>query len=359
MNKKIMALLAAAVLAASLGGCGEDPNAPRYAFVTDMSGIENEWNKTVWDVINAQAEPAEYKTISCTAESDTAEGYDAAFSEAVKAGAKLIFASGRAAGPYVYSAANTYSKVSFVLLDGEVLPAGEVTEETAIPENAVSMKTAWEQAGFAEGFAAVMNGYRNLAVIAGQHTEENERLVAGFMQGLETAASELGLGENAITVTLEYAGTDELTPLRMSEALDLYDAGVESIFVTSEGIGTAVARAAEVKGRTFFAGGCDLVEAEPTCLMGVTARLEKACVEAVRIFESEAGFSGGIVMDCGFGEDCLVTSADYARFASFSEEDCRTMTGKIAGGTYRVSSKWQAKAGGAVAVTEQEAKGGQ
>ncbi len=357
MNKKILALLTAGVLAAALGGCGEDPNAPRYAFVTNSDGTGSGLNKKVWDVINAQAKPAEYNTIECAAESNTAEGYDAAFSEAVKAGAKLIFSSGEQAGPYVYTAAKTYDKVKFVLLDGEVLPAGGVTEETAIPENALSMDIAEEQGGFVEGFAAVMNGYRSIAVIAGQQNEENERRVAGFLQGAETAAGELELGEGSVAVTLEYAGTDELTPLRMSEALDLYDAGVETIFVTSEGIGTAVARAAEVKGKTFFIAGGDLVEAEPTCMMGVTSQLEKACIEAIRIFESETGFSGGIIMDCGFGEDCLVESADYTRFASFAEGDCLAVIGKISNGTYKVSSKWNRKTGSALAITETEPKG--
>ena len=38
MNKKILALIAAGIAAVSLIGCGEDPNAPRYAFVTNSKG---------------------------------------------------------------------------------------------------------------------------------------------------------------------------------------------------------------------------------------------------------------------------------------------------------------------------------
>lgn len=358
MNKKILALLAAGTLAMSLAGCGEDPNAPRYGFVTDEKGITDKENAKIWDLINAQAEPAEYKTISCTPEEDTAEGYDKAFSEAVKAGAKLIFSSGEEMGPYVYAAAKSYEKVSFVLIGGDVLPGAEVTEEATIPGNALSMDVAVEQGGFVEGYAAVKNGYRSIAVMAGEKTAENERRVAGFLQGAETAAAELELGENSINVSYEYAGSDDLTPLRMSEALDLYDAGIETIFVTSEGIGTAVARAAELKGKTFFVAGGNLVETEPTCLMGMTSQIEKACITAIRRFESETGFTGGTVVDCGFKEDCLVKAADFARFASFTEADCSAVIDKIANGTYIVTQKRTEKAGSPLVLTEVSPKGG-
>ena len=358
MNKKILAFVLACAAVMSLAGCGKDPNAPRYAFVTDMKGTDSGINAKIWGLINAQAEPAEYNTIACTPEEETAEGYDKAFSEAVKAGAKLIFASGKEMGPNVYSAAKSYEKVSFVLIGGDALPGEDVTEEAALPGNALSMEPAVEQGGFVEGYAAVRNGYRNIAVMAGRKSEENERRVAGFLQGAETAAGEMELGAGSIAVTCEYAGSDELTPLRMSEALDFYDAGVETIFVTSEGIGTAVARAAELKGKTFFAAGGNLVEKEPTCLMGMTSQIEKACITAIRRFESESGFAGGAVVDCGFREDCLVRAADFSRFASFTEEDCAAVIDKIVNGTYIVTPKRTEKAGSLLVLTESAPKGG-
>ena len=338
MNKKILALIAAGIAAVSLIGCGEDPNAPRYAFVTNSKGTVDAANAKLWDLINAQAAPAEYKTIATTPEEETEEGYEKAFSEAAKAGAKLVFAQGREMGP---------------------LPGTDVTEETAIPGNALSMDVAYEQGGFVEGYAAVRNGYRSIAVMAGEKSEENERRVAGFLQGAETAAAELELPEGSVAITMEYAGTDALTPLRMSEAMDLYDAGIETIFTTSEGIGTAVARAAELKGKTFFVTGANLVEAEPTCLMGMTTQLDKACITAIRSFESEAGFTGGSVMDCGFKEDCIVRSADFARFASFTEADCTELIGKIINGSYVVTQKYTAGTGSPLSVTEFSPKGGQ
>ncbi len=359
MNKKILALIAAGIAAVSLIGCGEDPNAPRYAFVTNSKGTVDAANAKLWDLINAQAAPAEYKTIATTPEEETEEGYEKAFSEAAKAGAKLVFSQGREMGPYVYAAAKAHEKVSFVLIGGDVLPGTDVTEETAIPGNALSMDVAYEQGGFVEGYAAVRNGYRSIAVMAGEKSEENERRVAGFLQGAETAAAELELPEGSVAITMEYAGTDALTPLRMSEAMDLYDAGIETIFTTSEGIGTAVARAAELKGKTFFVTGANLVEAEPTCLMGMTTQLDKACITAIRSFESEAGFTGGSVMDCGFKEDCIVRSADFARFASFTEADCTELIGKIINGSYVVTQKYNAGTGSPLSVTEFSPKGGQ
>ena len=316
MNKKILALIAAGIAAVSLIGCGEDPNAPRYAFVTNSKGTVDAANAKLWDLINAQAAPAEYKTIATTPEEETEEGYEKAFSEAAKAGAKLVFSQGREMGPYVYAAAKAHEKVSFVLIGGDVLPGTDVTEETAIPGNALSMDVAYEQGGFVEGYAAVRNGYRSIEEKKKKKSEENE-------------------------------------------AMDLYDAGIETIFTTSEGIGTAVARAAELKGKTFFVTGANLVEAEPTCLMGMTTQLDKACITAIRSFESEAGFTGGSVMDCGFKEDCIVRSADFARFASFTEADCTELIGKIINGSYVVTQKYTAGTGSPLSVTEFSPKGGQ
>lgn len=52
-------------------------------------------------------------------------------------------------------------------------------------------------------------------------------------------------------------------------------------------------------------------------------------------------------------------SADFARFASFTEADCTELIGKIINGSYVVTQKYTAGTGSPLSVTEFSPKGGQ
>ncbi|MCR5295731.1 MAG: BMP family ABC transporter substrate-binding protein [Lachnospiraceae bacterium] len=348
MKRRFAALFAAAALLAGLIGCGTDPNAPRYAFVADSSGVEEGINAAIWGVIEAQAEPNEYNTASFCPEEDTEEALTAVFTEAVKSRARLVLAFGEQMETPVFSAAQEHKKTKFVLVGGE--PRQEAGGEVSIGENVLAVDLAYEQEGFAAGYASVKNGFRSLAVMAGEKNERNIRLINGFVQGAAAAASELGLEEGTVFIKAEYTGSDKLSPLRMSEALDFYGEGVESIFTTSGGIGTAVARAAEIEQKTFFTAGENLTEEEPSCLMSFYTQFENAFIPAIELFESKEGLPGGTMLQYGLKEECFAAAVDYSRFSSFTEADYQTLVEKLSNGDY-VTDK-EAESSGAVVYEE-------
>jgi basic membrane protein A len=192
--------------------------------------------------------------------------------------------------------------------------------------------------GFLAGYAAVKNGSRKLEFIAGEKNDMNLRYAGGFIQGCVAAASEMNLGNDAVTITGVYSGSDELTPLRMSDALKLYGDGAEIIFTVGENIGIAVGRAASVKNMPFISGGADLREENATCLFSVVPSYEGISKAIIRDFEGDKTFRGGEMVYYGIADDSVELAIDYSDLTALTQGDIDAVTARIKSGEIAISA---------------------
>lgn len=337
MRKRFLTILLAGVICASLAACGDKADVPRYAATLVRDPAPGSPQAEVQAAVEEAAADAGYISRVYIAADDTEEALKDVFKQVSDDKIKLAVAYGEDMEIPVFNAQKSHRKIKYVLIDG--VPRKSEGEEEEIRDNTMSVSIACEDMGFLAGYAAVKNGSRNLAFIAGAKDDANLRYAGGFVQGCMAAASELSLGNDAVKVTGVYSGSNELTPLRMSDALDLYSDGAEIIFAVGENIGTAVGRAASVKNMPFICGGADLRETNATCLFSVVPSYAGAVKAAVRDFEGDKTFRGGEKVSYGIADDSVALAIDYSDVTVLTQGDIDAVVAKIKAGEIAISSE--------------------
>ena len=102
----------------------------------------------------------------------------------------------------LYWAQQFWPDTKFILIDA--VPSFDGNQRVDI--NTVAALYAEEQAGFLAGYAAVMEGFRDLGFIGGVAVPAVVRYGYGFVQGAEHAARSLGLARGEVSVRFHYLG---------------------------------------------------------------------------------------------------------------------------------------------------------
>ena len=268
--KKILALLLALVMVLSLAACGgkteEAAEAPaaaseyKVAMVTDYGDITDQsFNQTTWEAVVkfGQDNGVENKYYKPTS-NDTA-GRVASVELAIAEGYNVIVMPGYAFGGTIAEVSGEYPDIKFIALD---VAAGDLLE-TAValkgeqydynPDNwnlndYVYMDNVYcaiyqeELCGYMAGYAAVKLGYTKLGFLGGMAVPAVIRYGYGYVQGVDTAAKELG-----ITVDMKYAyGNQFYGDADITAVMDTwYAGGTEIVFACGGGIYTSAAEAAK------------------------------------------------------------------------------------------------------------------
>jgi basic membrane protein A len=287
--------------------------------------------------VEQEASDAGYSSRVYIAADRTEEALEDVFEQVSDDKVKLAVAYGEDMETSVWGAQKNHRKVKYALIGGVPRKADDDSEE--IRDNTVSVDVAQEDIGFLAGYAAVRNGARKLAFIAGEKNDVNLRCAGGFVQGCIAAASEMNLGNDAVKITGVYSGSDELTPLRMSDALSLYGDGAEIIFTVGENIGTAVGRAAAVKNKPFICGGADIRADNATCLFSVVPSYDGIARAVIRDFEDDKAFLGGEKVYYGIADDSVKMAVDYSDLSTLKQGDIDTLIAKIKAGEVTISAE--------------------
>jgi basic membrane protein A len=291
----------------------------------------------VQTAVEQAAADAGYISRVYVAADNTEEALEDVFKQVSDDKIKLAVAYGEDMEIPVWNAQKNHRKVKFALIDG--IPKKAEGESDEIRDNTLCAFAAYEDMGFLAGYAAVKNGSRKLAFIAGEKNDLNIRYAGGFVQGCMTAASEMSLGNDAVKITGVYSGSDELTPLRMSDALNLYGDGAEIIFTVGENIGTAVGRAASVKNMPFISGGADLRADNATCLFSVIPSYAGISRAIIRDFEGDKTFRGGETVSYGIADDSVELAIDYSDLTALTQGDIDSVVARIKSGEITVSAE--------------------
>ena len=340
--KKLVSLLLAATLAVGcLVGCGGGGNegggqAAGYeiALVTDKGNIDDKsFNQGAWEGVVAYAEANKITHQYYKPEEASDEGYLKAIQLAVTGGAKVVVCPGYLFEAAVYSAQTQYPDVKFILLDGEPHTPDYATYKTEA--NTACIMYAEEEAGFLAGYAAVKDGMTTLGFEGGMAVPAVVAFGYGYLQGIEAAATELGLDDGSVKVFYHYTGDFAETDANKATAKAMIQSGAQVIFGCGGSVGKSVFAAA-AEGNIKSIGVDVNQKADSDTVITSAMKGLGASVQAVLASIYDNSFAEKYA-----GKTTYFTAAnngvglpdDYERFTTFTKADYEAVFAKLADGT--------------------------
>ncbi|MCL1995113.1 MAG: BMP family ABC transporter substrate-binding protein [Defluviitaleaceae bacterium] len=329
-------LLAAFVVACAPAANGSDDTGFVLALVTDYGGIDDgSFNQGAWEglVAYAVANNITHTFIQPAAVSDAA--YLEAIELAVNGGAQLVVTPGFLFINAIYQAQDLFPDTMFVLIDAVPSSPDGVPR---IEQNVVAINYAEEQAGFLAGYAAVMDGHRNLGFIGGIAVPAVVRFGHGFVLGADHAAMQLGLASGDVTINFHYAMTFSPSPEVQTLAASWYHDGVEIIFAAAGGAGFSVMAAAEAQGGLIIGVDLDQANDSDTVVTSALKGLGASVYYAVSEFFA-GSFPGGQNLVLGAAEDGVGLPMGTSRFQTFSQAQYNAIFDQLVSGAIVVDDR--------------------
>ncbi len=325
-------LAAAAAIITVLSGCGSDKSSTRCGLITGSAGTSGSPEiSELYNGIEAYAAETSAEAKVYTASEDSEAGLKAQFDAAAEDKAAYVVCSGSAMEQAVFEAQNAHHNQNFLFFDGRPRKAADL-EET-IRSNTECIEFNKGDMGFLAGYAAVADGYRNIFYLSGKRTEEREACCDRFLQGAGYAMKEQGLADGSVTVSVEYAGSDALTPLRMTDSMTQYQGGAELIVTDTVSIVTAAIEAAKLADKGVATIGFDAVSLSSNVIYSAVGDRTDVVNYLLKSFAaSGSNFQGGQVVTCGAKERAVHLVADYSRMHGFSQASEETILGSMAEG---------------------------
>ena len=350
MKKRVMSLLLAAAMVVSVfAGCGGSDNnanvdgtesagnagAAGYeiALVTDKGNIDDKsFNQGSWEGVVAFCEANDITHQYYKPEEASDEGYLNAISLAVDGGAKVIVCPGYLFEVAVFNAQTMYPDVKFILLDGEPHTPDYATYQTEA--NVACVMYAEEEAGYLAGYAAVMDGMRTLGFEGGMAVPAVIAFGQGYLQGIEAAATELGLEDGSVKVFYHYTGDFAETDANKATAKAMFESGAEIIFGCGGSVGKSVfSAAAEAGAKTI---GVDVNQkADSETVITSAMKGLGASVEAVleSIYADSFDTYAGKTTYFSAANNGVGLPDDYERFTTFTKEQYDAAYATLVDGT--------------------------
>lgn len=348
MKRFLSIALAITLIAVSLAGCsGGSSTGHEIILITDKGNIDDKsFNQGSWEGV---VEFAKREGISHTyikPEDASNDGYLAAIDLAVQGGAKVVVTPGYLFEVAIYEAQQKYPDVKFILLDGAPHPADDYTPD--IKDNVASIMYAEEESGYLAGYAAVMDGMRNIGFMGGMAVPAVQAFGYGYLQGAEDAAKELGLPDGSIKVIYHYTGNFEENDTNKATAATMYQEGIEVIFACGGSVGKSVMSAAAEAGKKVIGVDVDQRYDSETVITSATKGLAPSVIAVLESiyktndFEKYAGKTTYFnAKNDGVGLPTTVIGDENAdafdRFENFTMEQYETVYNKLKNGEISVT----------------------
>ncbi len=331
--KKVFLCFVTLLFALSLTACKDDEKKNGYdydaipdtmesstyeiAFVTDIGQLKDKsFNQGTWEGIKryAHENSKSYKYYQ-PANGDSAtddDRYDA-MKAAANNGAKVIVCAGFMQGNALAKAANEFTDVKFVFVDGWTLGLENVT--------AVLFKE--EQSGYLAGYAAVMEGYTKLGFAGGGGGSNPacQRFGYGYIQGANDAAKSKG-----ITVTMKYSWKYGST---FSASADLqgmlegwYVTGTEVVFACGGSMCNSAFAAAAANGAKVIGVDVDQSGDSNTVITSAMKGLREGTMFALgKYFNGNWSEISDKAANLGASDDAVGLPTDTWRLENFTVEE--------------------------------------
>lgn len=350
--KKLLALVLAGVMVFGVAACSsskEDTTDEttttttegyEIALVTDVGNIDDKsFNQGTWEGVVEFAETNGKTYAYYRPSEDSTEARLESIAAAIDKGAKVVVCPGYLFEDAIYEAQTLYPEVQFLLLDGEPHTADySVYETTANTHNILYQE---EQAGYLAGYAAVMDGYRELGFCGGMAVPAVTRYGYGFVQGADAAATELG---ETVNIKYWYSGAFAPSDDTLNKMASWYTEGTEVVFACGGGLYLSVVAAAEAAGAKVI--GVDVDQYAESDLIITSAMKELA---NSTILSLEALYANDLVWPEGYAgttatlgaaDGCvgLPTAETSWRLENYTVEQYEAMFAEMVNGNITVSN---------------------
>lgn len=373
MKRVICLLLITAIAMTSLmlSSCSFlDGEQKEIAMVTDGGSVANSsLNQAVWSGV---VDFATANNKSCEAYHPKTQSLDdriSAIMDAIINGARIVVCSGRALEEAVFEVEDLFPDVRFILVDGE--PRGVVdtvpthfmpNETTAVETEAVETTQSTtpqikisknvycitfkeEQAGYLAGYVAVRDGYTKLGFLSYDDSVSDMLYGTGFLQGIEDAASEMGILDR-IDVKFRYNASGSSAEVIQNVAENWYIGGTEIIFASGMNCEPVIAAAEAKNGRVI----CTDSDHSSVSNIVVTSSMKFVYKPIMNALESLYANNlrwddehAGQTDELGVAEDGVGLPTELAawRFGNFTFDAYRMLVADIIGGEIDISNSYE------------------
>ena len=350
--KRIVSLVLAAAMALSMVACSDssstneeptssaesqsnneetnkDSSGAEIALVTDVGTIDDKsFNQGSWEGVVQFAEEKGISHKYYQPAEKSNQAITTAIELAIKGGAKTVVCPGFLFEVPVYNMQEKYPDVNFIIVDGTPQDGAKENPVYKVGDNTEAIYFSEEQAGFLAGYAAVIDGYRNLGFMGGIAVPAVIRYGYGFVQGAEYAGKELGLTPGEITMNYTYVGDFEASPDHTAKAAAWYNEGVELIFACGGGVGNSVMKAAETADKKVIGVDVDQSSESETVITSAMKNLQNAAYKTLTTIY-DGTFSGGREVNLGAATNDILLPMETSKFETFSQEQYDSIYTKV------------------------------
>jgi len=265
-----------------------------------------------------------------------AADHDARFNsiiQAIDGGANVVVLPGFQFETAAYDAQVLFPDVYFITLDST--PARDGNQ--GLSPNVAAIHYAEEEAGFLAGYAAVMEGHRELGFMGGAPIPPVIRFGHGFIQGAEHAAQALGLSAGDVSIRYTYLGGFAPAPEHVVTASAWFMVGTEVIFAAAGGAGASVMEAALQSGGLSIGVDSDQYHVNETVLTSAMKALDVSVNDMLTDITNNA-FRGGRQHNFNAAMNGVGLPMHTARFTTFTQAQYNAIFGQLASGAIVVNS---------------------
>lgn len=329
------------------------------AFVTDVGSLKDQsFNQGTWEGIKryASENSKTYKYYQ-PANGDKATDDDRfnAMKAAADAGAKIIVCAGFLQETALTKAAQEFTDVKFVFIDGYTLYSEKDADGKGIAgkelKNVAPISFQEEQSGYLAGYAAVKDGYSKLGFTGGGGGENPAccRFGYGFVQGANDAAKELNK-----TVEMKYSwsfgASFSPSPDLQTMLSGWYSNGTEVIFCCGGNMCQSAFEAAGANDGKVIGVDVDQSSQNDTVITSATKGLREAVIFALdKFYNGQFDTLGGVSTVLGANNDAVGLPTATWGFKNYTVDDYNKLFASIKDGSVKVDSDYTKLAEGAFA----------
>lgn len=317
---KIVSVLTVVCMMAGLSGCGKKDINPEdmvdILLITDVGTVnDGSYNQGAWEGILQYASETG-KVAKYYEPADTSvDAYLEQIKLGVDNGAQIVVCPGYLFGETVFKAQSKFKDTHFILLDG--IPHNEDYSDETIGDNVMAVRFEEDEAGFLAGYAAVRDGYTNLAFMGGIPEDAVIRYGYGFVQGADYASIEMGI---PVYIRYTYTNTFYEDDSVEATAASWFDNGTEVIFACGGAMGRSVMRAAENHNGKVIGVDIDQHTESDTVITSAMKSLDSAVYEGLKAFYTDS-FPGGTATVFSAKEAGVKLPMDTSKFNRFMSSD--------------------------------------
>lgn len=351
MKKKLLAITLAFSTIFTAVGCGNKEGAIKnnnlkVGMVTDAGTIDDKsFNQGTWEGISKAKKELPIECTYVKPNGEVESDYLTEIGNLYDAGFKFIITPGFKFESAIYSAQNKYPDAKFVLIDGTPNDGGE---NSKVGENTVSIYFAEHEAGFLAGVATALKLENGLVgFIGGAEVPAVQKYNWGFQQGIQYANENLGTNIIMDKDNFIYEGSFDNVEGGRKIANEMYNRGVDLIFVAAGGTGVgAIQEAVEraKKGEDVWIIGVDTDQYdlgiyEDGKSVVLTSAVKKLSRAALNLIEDDlkGEFKGGQSITFTTNEDCIGIPIENPNLSEETIEHVNKILEKIKNGEIIVS----------------------